>query len=304
MSQEYPVTSGQEGEQVGAKGGGRTVAQIEPALNAATRAAQNVTSLPVKAPTTRNQPFFHPVVNPSSDVLAVSDHTAGPVSTINNSHSSLVCAPASSQGIAPQSRLLLSVGPQVPTPVLRDQHLNTHVAAHPTPLQHIAEGGVIHSHQMPLPAPTHAAAGSVGNPTVGRRVEDVFQECRMQAVREGGFLRYEVLERMVKDKVGFKEFQRDNNLKDLCNAMRKMLAVVNTGEHTHANTCICTHTHARTHTHEHTNTQTQKHTNTHTHKNTITHAHTQTCLLPHNIICNTKHHRTSSATEAYNNTHV
>jgi len=278
---------GPRGEGVGGrggKGGGRTVApaaQIEPALNAATRAAQNVTSLPVKAPTTRNQPFFRPVVNPSSDVLAVSDHTTGPVSTINNSHSSLVRASASSQGIAQQSRLLLSVGPQMPTPVLRDQHLSTHVAAHPTPFQHIAGGGVIHSHQMPLPAPTHAATGSVGNPTVGRRVEDVFQECRTQAVREGGFLRYEVLERMVKDKVGFKEFQRDNNLKDLCNAMRKMLAVVNTGEHTHANTCICTHTHARTHTHTPTHTQIHKyrhiqihkHTNTQTHKHTNTHTH-------------------------------
>ena len=63
---------------------------------------------------------------------------------------------------------------------------------------------------------------------IQRSTEQIFYECRKQALQESGFLRQEVLERMVQQTVGHREYQRDSGMRDLCNATRKTLATVNT----------------------------------------------------------------------------
>jgi hypothetical protein len=152
----------------------------------------------------RNQPFFHP---PVSSPAAQNKVAHGPNDAARVGLDEAVSASdaqAEAPAVASSCRGLASQGPAT----VRTRHGK---AAAPVTAEERARE---EEHKRPVAPPQ--------NVTVL-----VFQGCRAQAVREGGFLRYEVLERLLKERMGYREFHMNVMARELCNGMRRMLATVN-----------------------------------------------------------------------------
>jgi len=199
-------------------------AQARAALNelAAQHAAKTRVSM------TRNQPFFHPVKAAPSDTVK-----EGPEA--HNQAAAQEPDQGLSEGevMAWQQVACQSSG-KVYWYNVRTGATQWHppVAAASAPSQGPA---LSPSQSIPIAAAvpgsgTRSKPAQPAQPAyrIQRSTEQIFYECRKQALQESGFLRQEVLERMVQQTVGHREYQRDSGMRDLCNATRKTLATVNT----------------------------------------------------------------------------
>ena len=184
---------------------------------------------------TRNQPFFHPVKAAPS--VAVKSGPEAHHPTVMQ-----VAAQEPDQGWSEKDQGDVSAWQQVSLKSSGKVYwYNVHtgatqwhppVAAASAPSQGPAAAP---SKSIPIAAAT-PGSGTRSKPAqpaqpayrVQRSTEQIFYECRKQALQESGFLRQEVLERMVQQTVGHREYQRDSGMRDLCNATRKTLATVNT----------------------------------------------------------------------------